>query len=164
MSFINFNLELARPECSVDWDASSKMTMILVSPLALASLIGFYGLSKIIFHKKNEVTGSHDLKVKMESMAVGMFVVCSSFFLKGILGGFDCTENPNGRSYLDIQPDIECDNDRGIDADGFRIYESINFQARLGMGVYLVLFLSFLRFFLSGKMVMLSRFACCPSR
>ena len=36
LSFINFNLELARPECSVDWDASSKMTMILVSPLALA--------------------------------------------------------------------------------------------------------------------------------
>lgn len=28
---------------------------------------------------------------KCESMGVGMFMVASSFYLKGILGGIDCT-------------------------------------------------------------------------
>ena len=30
-------------------------------------------------------------------MAIGFFIVASSFFLKGILGGIDCTQNSNGK-------------------------------------------------------------------
>lgn len=43
-------------------------------------------------------------------MGVGMFMVMSSFFLKGILGGIDCSPDAtSGKHYLDIEPSIECD-------------------------------------------------------
>jgi len=39
-----------------------------------------------------------------------MFMVGSSFFVKGILGGIDCTPDAtSGKNYLDIEPSIECD-------------------------------------------------------
>lgn len=149
-SFINLNIELARPECSIQWDAASKITMILWSPVAFMGLIGLYGMSKVVFHKKNEATGSHEIRIKMESMAIGFFIVASSFFLKGILGGIDCTLNSNGKWYLDMQPDIECDVEY-LDADGRRIYEVIRDKAYIGMGLYALIFLGFLRFFLSDE-------------
>lgn len=67
---------------------------------------------KVIFHKPDEYTNSHNLLTKVESMVVGMVLITSTFFVKGVMGGFDCTANKDGRDYLDIEPQIECDRDR----------------------------------------------------
>ena len=82
-----------------------KMNVILATPFAVMVLIGSYGLSKWFVHHKDPNTNSHDLRFRCESMAVGMFFLGTSFLLKGILGGFDCSrDQTNGRLYLDIDP------------------------------------------------------------
>ena len=96
-------------ECSVKWDADTKMDVVLATPFAVAFLIACYGLSKMIVHNKDPTTNSHDVLFKCESMGVAIFFVGTSFLLKGYFGGFDCTrDRTNGRLYLDIDPAIEC--------------------------------------------------------
>lgn len=55
-------------------------------------------------------TGRRMLFMKCESILVGGLMIFSTFYVKGVLTGLDCTPNkPNSpTSYLDIQPDIEC--------------------------------------------------------
>eukprot|EP01046_Picozoa_sp_COSAG06_P054489 COSAG06_NODE_9718_length_1835_cov_4.318511_2_plen_133_part_00 len=85
------------------------MDVLLATPVAVAVLIGSYGLSKWCLHHKDPNTNSHDLLFKCESMAVGIFFIGTSFLLKGLLGGFDCSrDQTNGKLYLDIDPGIEC--------------------------------------------------------
>eukprot|EP01047_Picozoa_sp_COSAG01_P126864 COSAG01_NODE_56059_length_321_cov_0.463964_1_plen_58_part_10 len=57
-----------------------------------------------------------------------MVVVCSTYFVKGALGGVDCTLNEDGIKYLDIQPEVECD----ATADGR--YASVRLKALVGLG------------------------------
>ena len=93
----------------VKWNADTKMDVLLATPVAVAVLIGSYGLSKWCLHHKDPNTNSHDLLFKCESMAVGIFFIGTSFLLKGLLGGFDCSrDQTNGKLYLDIDPGIEC--------------------------------------------------------
>ena len=109
ITIFNVNLDLAKPECSVKWNADTKMDVMLVTPFGVVMLIGSYGLSKYFMHHKDPLTNSHDLMVKCEAMGVGIFFVGTSFMLKGLLGGFDCSRDlKNNRLYLDIDPGIEC--------------------------------------------------------
>ena len=102
-----------------------KMDVLLATPVAVAVLIGSYGLSKWSLHHKDPSTNSHDLLFKCESMAVGMFFVGTSFLLKGLLGGFDCSrDHTNGKLYLDIDPGIECYTDA---------HTSIHIKATVGL-------------------------------
>jgi len=39
MSFMNFNIELASPECSATFDANARMNLVLLSPVAVLTLI-----------------------------------------------------------------------------------------------------------------------------
>lgn len=39
LSIFNINIELARPECSIKWTASSKMDVVLAVPFLMAFLI-----------------------------------------------------------------------------------------------------------------------------
>ena len=110
LSIFNINLELARPECSIKWTASNRMDVMLAVPFGGAFLVLCYGASGWLFNRKDPATNSLNLKRKCESMGVGMFMVFSSFFLKGILGGIDCTPDAtSGKYYLDIEPSVECD-------------------------------------------------------
>ena len=133
--------DLAKPECSIAWTADTKMDVMLASPFAVAILIVSYGLSKWFIHHKDPSTNSHDLVFKCEAMSVGIFFVGSSFLLKGMLGGFDCsTDLTNGKDYLDIDPGIECWGDE---------HTSIRNKAAIGLTMWCVMLASISCRFLS---------------
>ena len=133
--------DLAKPECSIAWTADTKMDVMLASPFAVAILIVSYGLSKWFIHHKDPSTNSHDLVFKCEAMSVGIFFVGSSFLLKGMLGGFDCsTDLTNGKDYLDIDPGIECWGDE---------HTSIRNKAAIGLTMWCVILASISCRFLS---------------
>jgi hypothetical protein len=143
LSIFNINLDLARPECSIQWTASSKMDVTLAVPFSGAFLIACYGVSGWLFHRKDPGTKSMNILHKCESMAVGMFMVASSFFLKGILAGIDCTpDGTNGKYYLDIEPSIECD--RALPE-----YSEIYAKVLYGLALWAALFALIVKTFLS---------------
>ena len=143
MSALNFNLELARPECTVQWDASTKMDVILLTPFAMSTLIAMYGVSQWFLHHKDKHSNTLGLFYKCEAMGVGMLMLCSSFFLKGVFGGFDCTQDAgSGLEYLDIDPSVPCDQRNDT-------YNLIRWKARLGLLMWIVLMATFCRKFLS---------------
>jgi hypothetical protein len=51
-SFINFNIEIVRPDCSIAWDAEKKMWTYLLMPFAVLALIFMYGLFKYLIHEQ----------------------------------------------------------------------------------------------------------------
>ena len=98
----------ARPECSISWDAELKLKFILMSPAGLIGLIVLYLTFKVACHKKKASLAT--LMRSAVTLFVGGFVVCSTFFLKGVLSGYDCTVDPiTNQRFLDTQPDIECE-------------------------------------------------------
>jgi len=108
-SFMNFNVELASPECSGTFDADARLNLVLFSPVAVLCLIFLYAGAKFFTHR-GEITLPQLLE-KIRTMAVGALVLMSTFFVKGVLGGWDCTTNKDGRSYLDIEPEMECNSE-----------------------------------------------------
>eukprot|EP01043_Picozoa_sp_COSAG02_P035509 COSAG02_NODE_2548_length_8557_cov_17.177229_2_plen_1173_part_00 len=144
LSVFNINLELARPECSIKWTASSKLSVVLYVPFGGMGLIACYGIAGWVFQRNHHATKSKNLLYKCESMAVGMFMIGSSFFLKGVFGGIDCSPDPaNGRYYLDIQPSIECD--RALPE-----YEEVFLKAMKGIAIWLIIGSAIAKKFLSA--------------
>ena len=108
LSILNLNLELARPECSISWDAELKLQFILVSPALAMGLILLYIVAKCISSKGKDFSVESVIKM-IVTMFVGVVMVATTFFLKGVLAGFDCTTDfMTGLQFLDAQPDIEC--------------------------------------------------------
>ena len=83
LSIFNINLELARPECSIKWTGDSKMNVMIAVPFGGAFLIACYGATGYLVHRKDKTTTLYSTLRKCEAMGVGMFMVTSSFFLKG---------------------------------------------------------------------------------
>jgi hypothetical protein len=46
MSFINFNIEIMRPDCNIEWNAEKKMQFYLCMPLVIMGMIFLYGSFK----------------------------------------------------------------------------------------------------------------------
>ena len=129
LSIINFNIELARPECSIEWTAHTRMNVILLVPTIAVMLIACFAGTKIMLQHQ----GTHQVMYKCEAIAVAMMMICSSFYLKGIFGGIDCSvDDTNGRYYLDISPGIECSNDSDE-------YSSIKTKSYVGLAMWLCL-------------------------
>jgi hypothetical protein len=162
LSYFNFNIELARPECSLDWNASSKMDVILMSPLAILTLILTYGTAKFMIHTDVPADSSgdfgahrfHEIRMSCEKMAVGALMVLSSFYLKGVLGGFDCTASANSKQYLDIQPAVECDTTvtnvtvgYGAMQETLPDYLIVYQKAIFGCCIWVVVMISFVKYF-----------------
>jgi hypothetical protein len=112
-TIINFNLELASPECTIEFDGNTRMNLVLATPVCLLLLICAYVLAKVAgvkCSKEDKMVNWSGLKRNIESMVVVMMIVLSTFFVKGVLGGIDCTMNEeDGHKYLDIEPEVECD-------------------------------------------------------
>lgn len=120
-SVFNLNIEIVRPDCSIEWDAHKKMVTYLLMPFAILFLIFLYGLFKYLIHEQvAQASGAvYDrrfaaVKASCEKMSVGFFVFTSPSIIKGMCGGFDCSliggdSQGGGKLMLDIQPAIECD-------------------------------------------------------
>eukprot|EP01043_Picozoa_sp_COSAG02_P004329 COSAG02_NODE_111_length_36009_cov_42.221248_26_plen_190_part_00 len=132
LSFINFNLELAAPECSAKFDANARLNLVLVSPFAVAFLILIYAGTRWFSHRgENKITLAQ-LANQVRLLLIGALVLGSTFFVKGVLGGLDCTLNTDGRYYLDIEAEVECDQDND------ERYRIVFIKGSVGLAVWLV--------------------------
>ena len=68
-------------------------------------LILVYAIMRLLAYK--DTIGHVATKVKL--MMVGGLLVGSTFFVKEVLGGVDCSPSKDGRYYLDIEQEVECD-------------------------------------------------------
>lgn len=100
------------------------------------------------------LTGRRMLFMKCESILVGGLIIGSTFYVKGVLAGLDCTPNkPNSpTTYLDIQPDIECACDwwNGCSERG-ELYAPIYRTAWLGLLGWIALMSLFCTFFIGTE-------------
>lgn len=149
----------------MEYNAETKMDMILWSPVAVFTLIFSYGVTKFISHSDVDTgaaSGSHaahrlhSIRMTCEKMAVAALMILSSFYLKGVLGGFDCTMSNDGNKYLDIQPAVQCDSSirdvvvgEGEMATKLPDYANIRDKAVFGVVAYACVILAFIRFFLT---------------
>lgn len=51
LNFINLNVELVAPECSVAWDFGKQLSLILISPIVCTALIVVNSLVHFAVHK-----------------------------------------------------------------------------------------------------------------
>ena len=111
LSFLNFNLELAKPECSIKMDYLKKMTISIVyAPIAIGSLIALYVVFKLAVPGKQK-TSKAVLMNRAGMASVVMFLVLSVFYLKAVFSGLACSEYPVGSGFwfLDAEPTRLCD-------------------------------------------------------
>ena len=105
-------------ECSATFDASTKLNLVLATPVVYALLVVFYASIVTLIQLCNKLRGRQTkrrrsgltLFRKCECLLVGGLILGSPFFIRGAMMGLDCTENSHtGQYYLDIQPDLNCD-------------------------------------------------------
>lgn len=133
LSFMNFNIELAAPECSTNFDANARLNLVLSSPFAAIFLILIYAATRWLTHKGEQAITLAELANKVRLLLIGALVLGSTFFVKGVLGGLDCTLNDDGKFYLDIQAEIECDWNQD------ERYSTVFIKGVAGFSVWLVL-------------------------
>ena len=129
-SFLNFNLELTRPECAGDFGALMKVKVALGMPVFFALVIASYGLIKLVqINSDTDATSGqkhsarNHLRRRMVSVGTTLFTVGAIFFAKSFLRAFDCTrsETDATRSFMQSAPEIECDVPNSTHADILRL-------------------------------------------
>ncbi|KAI9138135.1 hypothetical protein BKA69DRAFT_1093496 [Paraphysoderma sedebokerense] len=118
LSFINFNVELASPECLVteqSFDFSFKMKLSLSIPLValvIASLVPF--VTHVLSHGKLKSRRALEGDSKPKTL-VRLFKAYMSFLnllfvhvATSSLALFDCTQEADNFSYLDSDPSLRC--------------------------------------------------------
>ena len=116
-SFLNFNIELARPECSGEFGALQKVRVALHMPIFVGSVIFAYGsIALIRIQCQSEATAEqrrsarHVLMRKLASFAATFFTVGAIFFARSFLRAFDCvsSEVDTTKQFMRSSPEIEC--------------------------------------------------------
>jgi len=112
LSFVNLNLELAKPECSLKVDFYVKQLVTLFSPLVFIAFTSVFVavlfLKIIISHHCKKRPDGPTLGQKLaakKKLIVGKIagilctalVVAAIFFLRGMVAGLDCSEMQDGR-------------------------------------------------------------------
>jgi len=144
---LNINLQLAKPECSINFGATEKLYVTLMLPVAVAVLLGVYavvqyGLSMRMTprqfrakHSGRDVFGH--LWRQLLTATVASFIFGSIFFLRNVLVTWDCTTAADGeRRFLKAEPVIEC-------SDNDDEYIALYYMSVTGLLVYLCMFGSF---------------------
>ena len=134
-SFLNFSLELGKPECSIDWDFELKLISTLASPLFIVVVAYTFKLVKSIAkyliivgrnlkqrypaaegrHKRlqewlvNRTYSKDVVETYVETLYVASFTFGGLFFAKTLVMALDCSENVDGRRYLDAEPTLACE-------------------------------------------------------
>lgn len=136
VNFININVELVSPECSVSWDYGKKLTSIMLTPVFFAALVllnsvihyAFYlrAERKVVAKAKGEAADDALAKFRLDfekkhqmrsakrhmcfsTINILMFIFqCGAImFVRAVVGGLVCEDSGNGRTFLKAQADIE---------------------------------------------------------
>ena len=149
-SFLNFNLELTRPDCAGDFGALKKVQVALSMPVFVGSVIAAYGLITLVrIHREADATAiqrhsaRNQLRRKLASVATTLFTVGAIFFVKSFLRAFDCEASvtDSARSFMKSAPQIECIEDAGSDYPQIRHLSTVGLVVFTGCLVLLWLFL-----------------------
>jgi len=159
VNFININVELVSPECSVSWDYGKKLTSIMLTPVFFAALVllnsvihyAFYlrAERKVVAKAKGEAADDALAKFRLDfekkhqmrsakrhmcfsTINILMFIFqCGAImFVRAVVGGLVCEDSGNGRTFLKAQADIECTMDGDSYVDAR--YESIRAHSIIG--------------------------------
>jgi len=140
-SFLNFNLELTRPECAGKFGALEKVQMALAMPIFIGAVIIVYGLITLIrIHNDSGATSvqkssaRHQLRRKMASVATTLFTVGAIFFVRSFLRAFDCVASGTdaNKSFMKSAPEIACDGD-----DPNSDYLEVRRLSEIGLGLFI---------------------------
>jgi hypothetical protein len=148
LNVFNINLELARPECSIEFGMQQKMEFTLALPVIICLLVGVYALWKTFLASRmslEEWKERHKGKLPRDyiteqcvTIIATAFVFLSIFFLRGIFNVFNCElDEINGRQFLKVDPTVECIFDDTI-------YFSVYVRAWIGMLMYMAMFGAFI--------------------
>lgn len=116
-SFVNFNLELVRPECTGEFGPLTKVKAALAVPLFCAIVVASYGFIKLVqIHNVADASSSqrrsarNQLRRRIASVGATLFTVGAIFFVKNFLRAFDCEKSgkDGSRSFMQNAPEIEC--------------------------------------------------------
>jgi hypothetical protein len=148
LSVFNVNMELARPECSMQVTFAHKLQMTLLMPICVFLLIGLLIGVKWIsakcqgeekFMAKNKGVGSAEaLSQQALMLASSFFVVCAIFFLRTVFNGLNCQyDSGSQQHFLVIEPEVICD------ADLDPRYAEIRLLAVIGLAGFAGVFVAF---------------------
>ena len=168
LSIFNFDMDLAKPECSFPMDFKLRQIATLASPLVLLLLAKAYLLVQLLkaavgycicMTQRVQVVTEPDsprvtlylvmrktvvrVKKQVRDVVTGSFVVASIFFLRTMVGGVDCSMNLDGKLYMDREPATECNT-----VDSY--YAEVQHLSWIGLGSYAVVFLALVLAMKSG--------------
>jgi hypothetical protein len=139
-SWLNINLELVRPECTMPFGAKQKMWLTLSVPPFILAVIAIYSILKWIWvHLRHRGQTHKTLGKFLHNKAVTilstLFLVCSVFFMKSVLRPLDCKiDQETGRSFVQSSPEVECD--RANDP----LYQELLMMGLAGLCAYVITF------------------------
>ena len=102
LKLFNLSLDIAAPECSIEWTFTTKLQVTLALPVALVVLMVVFGLIQVM-----RGTPWPMVKEKLTLIASFSFSFLSIFYLKTIIQGLICTDD----GFLYAQPDIACNSE-----------------------------------------------------
>jgi hypothetical protein len=130
-SYMNFDLELTRPECTMAFGAQDKVTAALLMPLFVGGVVFVYTVIMLFsIHQAHGATSSqrhsarNQLFGKVTSVMATMFTVGAIFLAKSFLRPFDCMTNHFGERVMASAPEISC-NDSDPDYSKITKYSEI---------------------------------------
>jgi hypothetical protein len=132
-SYLNFDLELTRPECAMAFGAQDKVTTALLMPIFVGGVVSAYASIMLMsIHREHDATPAqrhsarNQLLAKVTSVMATMFTVGAIFLVKSFLRPFDCIENDFGERVMASAPEITCN-------DGDPDYWKITIFSRIGI-------------------------------
>ena len=116
-SVLNFNMEMAKPDCSGSFGLYSSLVLTLLLPLIGAVMIGaFAGIKLMIFRRNDDFAASTQGKTAIPvvptqatTLAVSAFMFLSVFMFRNIVTPFSCTlPDADGKAYVRAAPSLLC--------------------------------------------------------
>ena len=117
-SILNFNMEMAKPDCSGSFGLYSSLLLTLLLPLICTALIGaFAGIKLMIFRRNDDFAASNQGKTAIQvltkqaiTLGVSAFMFLSVFMFRNIITPFSCTPpDADGKAYVRAAPSLLCD-------------------------------------------------------
>ena len=126
LQFLNLNIEMAKPECSGDYEAKDKLRLVLLIPAVIGMVLGGYAVINFFLFNKTPA----EIKGQVIVVTTTCFLMGSVSYVRQIFTSWVCTvPNIAGQEFLLIQPDLPCD------LDNKQYAQPSKDSARLGMAV-----------------------------
>jgi hypothetical protein len=146
LNVFNLNLQMMRPECTMEFGLYASVSFTLLMPLALAFVLAIYIAMQFSLARKDttaQFQRNHEGKSVRRYLAeqgililASVFVFGSIFFLRTVLQVFNCEiDDATGKQYLRAQPEVECQFEHNDDK-----YISMYALGWIGVVMYAIMF------------------------